>query len=315
MERPAHLCRVGGNRLLARRVEPRQNERVDLRIAVGDARRMRVEELDRRQLAVAHRTRHPGGRPLDELRHRAILAPMPMVEITRDGAVCVVTLRREEKLNALSTAVERELGVSLERDDVRSSGCIVFTGAGRAFSAGADVNELRGRSAEDIVAYYRETGDVYERVAALPQPTVSAIAGYCLGAGLELALATDFRIADETAVFGFPEVGIGIIPSSGGTQRLTRLVGTARAKELILLRDRFSAEQALAAGVVTETVAAGAAVERALEIARTLAGLPPLAVALAKQAIDAMPEASRDAGILIERLAYGLLAQTADARR
>jgi enoyl-CoA hydratase/carnithine racemase len=252
---------------------------------------------------------------LDELGHRAILAPMPMIEVSREGAVCVVTLRREEKLNALSTALERELRDGLESDDVRTSRCVVFSGAGRAFSAGADVDELRGRSAEDVVAYYRETGDVYERVAALPQPTVSAIAGFCLGAGLELALATDFRIADESAVFGFPEVGIGILPSSGGTQRLVRLVGTARAKELILLRDRFDAEEALAAGVVTETVAAGAAVERALEVARTLAELPPHAVSLAKQAIDAMPEASRDAGILIERLAYGLLAQTADAQR
>jgi enoyl-CoA hydratase/carnithine racemase len=240
---------------------------------------------------------------------------MPMIEIAREGAVCVVTLRREEKLNALSTAVERELRDGIDSDDVRSSACVVFTGAGRAFSAGADVNELRGRSAEDIVAYYRQTGDVYERVAALAQPTVSAIAGYCLGAGLELALATDFRVADETAVFGFPEVGLGILPSSGGTQRLTRLVGTARAKELVLLRDRFGAEEALAAGVVTESVAAGAAVERALEIARTLAELPAHAVSLAKQAIDAMPDASRDAGILIERLAYGLLAQTADAQR
>jgi enoyl-CoA hydratase/carnithine racemase len=240
---------------------------------------------------------------------------MPMIEIAREGAVCVVTLRREEKLNALSSAVERELRDGIDSDDVRSSACVVFTGAGRAFSAGADVNELRGRSAEDIVAYYRQTGDVYERVAALPQPTVSAIAGYCLGAGLELALATDFRVADETAVFGFPEVGLGILPSSGGTQRLTRLVGTARAKELVLLRDRFGAEEALAAGVVTESVAAGAAVERALEIARTLAELPAHAVSLVKQAIDAMPDASRDAGILIERLAYGLLAQTADAQR
>jgi enoyl-CoA hydratase/carnithine racemase len=240
---------------------------------------------------------------------------MPLVEITREDAVCVVTLRREDKLNALSTALERELRDGLASNDVRSSRCVVLTGAGRAFSAGADVNELRGRSADDVVAYYRETGDVYERVAALPQPTVSAIAGYCLGAGLELALATDFRVADETAVFGFPEVGIGIVPSSGGTQRLTRLVGTARAKELILLRDRFDAAEALAAGVVTETVAAGAALERALELARTLAALPPLAVSFAKQAIDAMPESSREAGVLIERLAYGLLAQTSDAQR
>jgi enoyl-CoA hydratase/carnithine racemase len=235
---------------------------------------------------------------------------MSLIEVTRDGAVCVLTLRREEKLNALSTALERELRDGLERDEVRTSGCVVLTGAGRAFSAGADVTELGGRSPADVIAYYRESGDVYERVAALPQPTFSAIAGYCLGGGLELALATDFRIADETAVFGFPEVGLGILPSSGGTHRLARLLGPARAKELILLRERLTAAEALAAGLVTETVAAGAALDRALEHARRLAGLPAIAVSVTKQAIDAMPEASREAGILIERLAYGLLAQT-----
>ena len=94
-----------------------------------------------------------------------------------------------------------------------------------------------------ILAYYRETGDVYERVAALPQPTVAAIHGYCLGGGLELALACDFRVADEASLFGFPEIGLGILPSSGGTFRLVRMLGPARAKELILLRERFSAHR------------------------------------------------------------------------
>jgi enoyl-CoA hydratase/carnithine racemase len=239
---------------------------------------------------------------------------MPSVELTWEDAVRVLTLRREEKLNALSTALEADLLAALEREDVASSGCVVLTGAGRAFSAGADVTEFRGRSPEDVVAYYRQTGAVYERVAALPQPTVSAIAGYCLGAGLELALATDFRIADETAVFGFPELGLGILPSSGGTQRLTRLLGPARAKELIVLRDRLDAGEALLAGLVTEVVPTGAALERALEHARRLAAMPPVAVSVAKQAIDAAAEASREAGLLIERLAYGLLAQTQAAR-
>ena len=239
---------------------------------------------------------------------------MSLVDVAREDGICVLTLRREEKLNALSTAVEQELMDALASEDVSSCGCLVLTGSGRAFSAGADMNELRERSPEDVLAYYRETGDVYERVAALPQPTLSAIAGYCLGGGLELALATDFLIADETAVFGFPEVSIGILPSSGGTHRLTRLVGPGRAKELMLLRERLDAREALAAGLVSEVVPAGAALERARELAQRLAELPPLAVSLTKQAIDAMPDSSRDAGILIERLAYGLLAQTGDAR-
>ena len=237
-----------------------------------------------------------------------------LVDVRRDGEVCALTLRREAKLNALSVALERELKHALASEEVRSSACVVLTGSGRAFSAGADVDELRDRSPESVLAYYRETGDVYECVAALPQPTLSAIAGYCLGGGLELALATDFRIADEAATFGLPEVSIGILPSSGGTHRLTRLLGPGRAKELTLLRPRLDAREALAVGLVTEVVPAGTALRRALELAHRLAELPPLAVALTKQAIDAMPESSREAGIVIERLAYGLLAQTQAAR-
>ena len=237
-----------------------------------------------------------------------------MIELERDGAVCLLRLRREEQLNALSTALERELEDMLAGDAVRSSSCLVVTGSGRAFSAGADLSELSARTPEAVLAYYRDTGGVYERLASLPQPTLSAIHGYCLGGGLELALATDFRIADESGVFGFPEVSIGILPSSGGTYRTTRLLGPARAKELILLRSRLSAAEALQAGLVTEVVPEGKALERALELAHALAALPPTAVSVAKQAIDASPDASRDAALLIERLAYGLLAQTDDAR-
>jgi enoyl-CoA hydratase/carnithine racemase len=238
----------------------------------------------------------------------------PLVDVRTEGPVCVLTLRREAKLNALSTALEGALAEALSRDEVRGAGSIVLTGSGRAFSAGADVAELRERSPEDVLAYYQATGGVYERFAALPQPTVSAIAGYCLGGGLELALATDFRIADETAMFGFPEVGLGILPSSGGTQRLTRLLGPARAKELILLGSRLDADRALALGLVSEVVPAGQALDRALVVARGLAELPRLAASVAKQAIDAVPEGSRAVGILVERLAYAMLAQTEDAR-
>jgi enoyl-CoA hydratase/carnithine racemase len=237
-----------------------------------------------------------------------------LVGIETRGPAAVITLRREEKLNALSTEVERALSDALRDERVRASACVVVAGGARAFSAGADVNEMRDLDPAAILAYYRETGGVYEEVASLPQPTIAAIAGHCLGGGLELALACDFRVADATASFGLPEVAIGIVPSSGGTHRLARLVGTSRAKELILLRERFGPEEARAYGLVTETVAEGAALDRALELAERLAALPPLAVTLAKQTIDAMPESSREAGLALERLAYGLLAQTEDAR-
>ena len=238
----------------------------------------------------------------------------PLVEARTDGRVRVLTLSREAKLNALSAAMEQALADALAHEEARDAGCIVLTGSGRAFSAGADIGELRERSPEAVLGYYAATGGVYEQLAALPQPTVSAIGGYCLGGGLELALVTDFRIADETAVFGFPEGGLGILPSSGGTQRVTRLLGPARAKELILLQRRIDAHEALAWGLVSEVVGAGEALDRALALAHQLAELPRLAASVAKQAIDALPDASRAAGIMLERLAYAMLAQTEDAR-
>ena len=240
--------------------------------------------------------------------------PDGLPEVRRDGDVCIITFQREEKLNAISTGVERALLDALAGPDVRTGRCVVFAGGKRAFSAGADLVEEREESPGGIDDYYRDTGDVYERIASLPQPTFSAISGWCLGAGFELALATDFRIADETAVFGLPEVELGILPSSGGTYRLVRVVGPARAKELMLLKPRVDAAEAFRLGVATEVVAAGEALPRALELAQQVAELPPLAASAAKQAANAIAESGREAGVLIERLAYAALAQTPEAK-
>jgi enoyl-CoA hydratase/carnithine racemase len=237
-----------------------------------------------------------------------------LLDVRREGSVCVLGFQREEKLNAISTAVERAMLDALSGPEVREAHCVVFTGSERAFSAGADLKEARDESPGGIDAYYRDTGDVYERIAALPQPTFSAISGWCLGAGFELALATDFRVADETAVFGLPEVELGIVPSSGGTYRLVRALGPARAKELLLLRPRVDAAEAFRLGLATELVPAGEALSRTLELAEQVAALPPLAASAAKQADNAIAEAGHEAGILIERLAYAALAQTPESR-
>ncbi|MEX0834207.1 MAG: enoyl-CoA hydratase/isomerase family protein [Actinomycetota bacterium] len=236
------------------------------------------------------------------------------VDVRTEGRACVITLKREEKLNALSTEVERQIAAALEGEEVRKTSVVVLTGSGKAFSAGADINEFLEATPGAILDYYKETGEVYETVARLPQPVIAAISGWCLGGGFELAMAADLRIADDSAEFGLPETGIGIIPSSGGTQRLVRLAGPARAKELILLGKRFGAREALDWGLVNEVVERGAALTRALDLAKELAEMPPLALQVAKQAVDAMSDSSREAGVLIERLAYGTLAQTEDAQ-
>lgn len=236
-----------------------------------------------------------------------------LIEIHREGQTCIVTLRREHKLNAISGELERELCGALEAPELAEAACVVLTGGPRVFSAGADLNEMRGLDPASIVSYYQGTGDFAERVADLPQPTFSAISGYCLGGGLELALATDFRIADDSAIFGLPEVGLGILPSSGGTHRLVQMLGPARAKELILLRDRVSAQEAHRIGLITEVVDEGEALSRAMALAEFVSGHPQLAVRVTKRVVDSMTGGGRAAGLELERLAYGLLAQTSEA--
>jgi enoyl-CoA hydratase/carnithine racemase len=238
-----------------------------------------------------------------------------LVRIETVDQACVITLTRERKLNAISGDMERALCAALESDPVRDAACVVFTGGPRVFSAGADVTEMPGMDPAAVVAHYRATGDFAERVADLRQPTISAISGYCIGGGLELALACDFRVCSLDTVFGLPEIELGILPSWGGTQRLVQLLGPARAKELILLRTRFDVELATSFGLVTEVVSSGPALDRALEIAAQLAALPTLAVQVTREVIDSMPETSRRSGLTLERLAYGLLAQTGEHDR
>ena len=159
----------------------------------------------------------------------------------------------------------------------------------------------------DIIDYYAGSGSVYEVFAGLPQPTVAAITGYCLGGGLELALAADIRIADPAADFGFPEVGIGILPSSGGLTRIVRAVGEGRARDLVLRGRRFDARQAEQWGIVSEIACPREHVKRATEIAHELAGYSPVALRVTKRVLDAGIDAPRETALLLEQLAYAVL--------
>jgi len=161
-----------------------------------------------------------------------------------------------------------------------------------------------------LADYYRASGAVYEVLADLSVPTVAAVAGYCLGGGLELALAADFRVADPTADFGFPEVALGILPSSGGVARLVRSIGPDRARDLVLRGRRFDPVVAERWGLITEIAPAGEHLSRALAIAKELAALPPLAVNLTNRVIDAAAESSHRTALLLEQLAYAALNRT-----
>ncbi|HSV39931.1 MAG TPA: enoyl-CoA hydratase/isomerase family protein [Nocardioidaceae bacterium] len=229
------------------------------------------------------------------------------VVVRREGPVAIITLDRPAKLNALSTHIETSLLDAVRSPDVTTSSAVVITGGDAVFSAGADVDELAVMTTDSIAAYYRASGRVYEVIADLPQPTISAIAGYCFGGGFELALATDFRVADSSAVFCLPEVAIGIVPSSGGTYRLTKAVGPARARDLILRGRRMGPDEALTWGLLTSVTPPGAHLQAALGLATEIAAQPAAAVAMAKQLINRCAETDRETALLLEQLAYSAL--------
>jgi enoyl-CoA hydratase len=236
-----------------------------------------------------------------------------LVLAERDGAIAVVRLNRPKQLNALSDALMEELVATLEgldRDEkVRA---IVLGGDERAFAAGADIGELA--QATPIELYYQRRVERWDAIRALWTPLVAAVSGYCLGGGCELAMACDLIVASETAEFGQPETGLGIIPGAGGTQRLTRAVGKALAMDLILSGRRLSAREAQAAGLVARVVAKEAWLEEAKRLAREIAEKGPVATRLAKESVNRAYETTLAAGLEAERRALYLAFASEDAR-
>jgi enoyl-CoA hydratase len=235
------------------------------------------------------------------------------VEVERDGAIAVVLLNRPEQLNALSDELMEELVTvltELDRDEgVRA---IVLGGSERAFAAGADIGELAQASAIDL--YYQRRIERWDAIRALWTPLIAAVSGYCLGGGCELAMSCDLIVASESAQFGQPETGLGIIPGAGGTQRLTRAVGKALAMDMILSGRRLSAQEALAAGLVARVVATDAWLEEAKGVAREIAEKGPVATRLAKESVDRAFETTLTAGLEAERRALYLAFASEDAK-
>ena len=238
-----------------------------------------------------------------------------LVTARREGDICVVRLQREAKLNALSEQMAAHLTDALASEAVAGSRVVVIAGSARAFSAGADLTEFTDPSPEGNIAYYRGPGRIWELLPELPQPSIAAISGWAVGGGLELALSADLRIADDTARFKLPEVSLGILPSAGGMSRLVRLIGTARAKELILLGDEFGPQRALELGIVNRVVPAGELETAAMEWAEKLARQPQTALQVTRELIDRSGEMSMSGSLAAERLAQGMLAHSADAFR
>jgi enoyl-CoA hydratase len=238
---------------------------------------------------------------------------MSLVEVERDGAVAIALLNRPEQLNALSEELMEELVAGLqELDGDEAVRAIVLGGNERAFAAGADIGELAQASAIDL--YYQRRVERWDAIRGLWTPLVAAVSGYCLGGGCELAMSCDLIVASETAQFGQPETGLGIIPGAGGTQRLTRAVGKALAMDVILSGRRLSAREALAAGLVARVVAKEAWLEEAKRVARDIAEKGPVATRLAKESVDRAYETVLTAGLEAERRALYLSFASEDAK-
>jgi enoyl-CoA hydratase len=236
-----------------------------------------------------------------------------LVLVERDGPVAVVLLNRPDQLNPLSDDLMDELVSKLEeldRDDALRA--IVLGGSERAFAAGADIGELARASAIDL--YYQRRVERWDAIRALWTPLVAAVSGYCLGGGCELALSCDLIVAGETAQFGQPETGLGIIPGAGGTQRLTRAVGKSLAMDVILSGRRLNADEALRAGLVARVVAKEAWLEEAKRVARDMAEKGPVATRLAKESVDRAYETMLAAGLEAERRALYLAFASQDAK-
>ena len=226
----------------------------------------------------------------------------------------VGTIRLDRpKMNALDVQVQEEIRAAAleatERDDVKA---VVIYGGERVFAAGADIKEMADMSYQDMVKRSGALQSSFSAVARIPKPVVAAVTGYALGGGCELALCADVRFAADNAVLGQPEILLGIIPGAGGTQRLTRLVGPSRAKDLIFTGRFVKADEALAIGLVDRVVAADAVYDEAVAWARQFAGAASYAVRAAKESIDRGIEVDLETGLEIERQQFAALFATED---
>jgi enoyl-CoA hydratase/carnithine racemase len=231
---------------------------------------------------------------------------MAEFRIERRGAVELWTIDGADRRNAISMAMLRELRALVARaGEDRGLRAVVLTGSGdKAFCAGADLKERASMSAEDVHAFHAGLRAALRGIEQAPQPFVAALNGAALGGGLELALACDLRIASDAAQLGLPEVSLGIIPGGGGTQRLPRLLGVARAKDLILTGRRIGAAEALAMGLVAQLAPPHRLLEEAVALAERLARNAPVSLRQAKRAIDGGLELPIEAGLDLEHRLY-----------
>jgi enoyl-CoA hydratase len=233
--------------------------------------------------------------------------------VERRARVGIVRLNRPQALNALNATLRNELLSAVERLDADADvGCILITGSDKAFAAGADIKEMADKSYIDI--FRADYAADYERLTRVRKPVVAAVAGFALGGGCELAMMCDFIIADDNAKFGQPEIKLGIIPGIGGTQRLARAVGKAKAMDLVLTGRMMDAAEAERSGLVARVVPAASLMAEAIKVAETIAAMSQPALLAAKEAVNRSFETSLAEGVRFERRVFHALFATKDRK-
>lgn len=240
---------------------------------------------------------------------------MEFVLYEQKGAVGIITINREKALNALNSQVLEEIDATLDGVDLEAVRCLVLTGAGqKSFVAGADIGEMSTLTKAEGEAFGKKGNDVFRKLETFPIPVIAAVNGFALGGGCEISMSCDIRICSDNAVFGQPEVGLGITPGFGGTQRLARIVGVGMAKQMIYSARNIKADEALRIGLVNAVYPQEELMAAAEKLAGTIAKNAPIAVRNCKKAINDGLEVDMDKAIVIEEKLFGGCFETEDQK-
>jgi enoyl-CoA hydratase len=240
---------------------------------------------------------------------------MDFILYETDGAVATITINRPKALNALNSQVLEELDATLNAIDLDTVRCVILTGAGdKSFVAGADIGEMSTLTKAQGEAFGKKGNDVFRKLETLPIPVIAAVNGFALGGGCEISMSCDIRICSDNAVFGQPEVGLGITPGFGGTQRLARLVSPGMAKQLIYTARNIKADEAYRIGLVNAVYSQEELLEQAKKLASTIAKNAPIAVRNCKKAINDGLQTNIDDALVIEEKLFGDCFETEDQK-
>ena len=240
---------------------------------------------------------------------------MEFIKYEVEGAVATITIDRQKALNALNSQVLDELSETLDAVDLNVVRAIILTGAGeKSFVAGADIGEMSTLTKAEGVAFGKKGNDVFRRLETFPVPVIAAVNGFALGGGCEIAMSCDIRICSENAVFGQPEVGLGITPGFGGTQRLARIISVGKAKEMIYSARNIKADEAYRIGLVNNVYPLEELIPAAKKLASIIAANAPIAVRNCKKAINDGLQVDMDAAIVVEEKLFGDCFETEDQK-